>query len=172
MREVSRTTRSAEETFAMGQSLGERLEGGDVVFLEGPLGAGKTQFAQGIANGLGVLEHVTSPTFTLVAEYDGRVPFTHMDLYRLYLDPSDSQSMIPDALSQIAFTDYLDGWSVVIVEWPSAVIEEVEDYLRIGIEYTSETDEYSEVNGRRIQASACGKQAERRLREWVNAWPS
>nr|WP_054967951.1 tRNA (adenosine(37)-N6)-threonylcarbamoyltransferase complex ATPase subunit type 1 TsaE [Alicyclobacillus ferrooxydans] len=81
--EMAFTTRSAAETQRLGRQLGALMKAGDVIFLTGDLGAGKTTFAKGVALGLGIREDVTSPTFTLVTEYEGRVPLAHMDLYRL-----------------------------------------------------------------------------------------
>jgi tRNA threonylcarbamoyladenosine biosynthesis protein TsaE len=74
---------SALVTRELASAVGALLEPGDVVVLAGDLGSGKTTFAQGVAAGLGVAEHVTSPSFTIVQEYDGRVPVAHVDVYRL-----------------------------------------------------------------------------------------
>src|SRR5512136_966363 len=79
---------STTQTQRVGSRLGEMLAGGDVILLEGPLGSGKTLLAQGIAHGLGITDYVTSPSFTLINEYrprdtGGRLPFYHIDLYRL-----------------------------------------------------------------------------------------
>ena len=76
-------TGSPDATRALAAALGPLLEPGDVVSLVGDLGAGKTAFAQGLAHGLGVAGPVTSPTFTIVQEYDGRIPIAHVDVYRL-----------------------------------------------------------------------------------------
>ena len=84
MQEACRfVTKNEEETRQLGVRLAELLKPGDVLALEGDLGAGKTTFAQGIAKGLGVEEAVDSPTFTIIKEYHGRLPFYHMDVYRL-----------------------------------------------------------------------------------------
>lgn len=80
---MSVTTRSAEETRDFGTALAAVAQAGDRIALIGPLGAGKTQFAKGFAAGLGVREVVNSPSFTLMAEYEGRLPLFHQDLYRL-----------------------------------------------------------------------------------------
>ena len=82
-RPLERISRSPQETRRLGALLGAVLGPGDVVALEGDLGAGKTVFAQGMGSGLGVPDAITSPTFTLIHEYRGRVPFYHVDLYRL-----------------------------------------------------------------------------------------
>ena len=107
--EASRTfeTRNARETQELGQALARLLRRGDVVLLVGELGAGKTCFAQGVARGLGVGEQVTSPTFTLMREYRGSMPFYHLDAYRL--GEAD--------FFAIGVDEYLDGDGVLLVEW-------------------------------------------------------
>ena len=80
---TSVVTHSAVETRTVGRTVGSMLEAGDTVLLAGELGAGKTQLAKGIADGLGVTEPVLSPTFTIAREYEGRVRMVHVDVYRL-----------------------------------------------------------------------------------------
>lgn len=99
---------SPAETRTIGQAIGAALAPGDVVCLNGDLGAGKTHLAQGIAAGAGATGPVTSPTFTLVNEYDGRLPLAHFDFYRLER---------ADELDDIGFDEYLDGTRAVIIEW-------------------------------------------------------
>jgi tRNA threonylcarbamoyladenosine biosynthesis protein TsaE len=100
---------SPAETFGHGRALGATLRGGDVVALDGELGAGKTHFVKGIAAGLGCDGDVTSPTFTLVHEYTGgRLPLFHFDFYRL-----DSE----DETLRIGLDDYLGAGGVVVIEW-------------------------------------------------------
>jgi tRNA threonylcarbamoyladenosine biosynthesis protein TsaE len=101
-------TASPEETEAVAGSLVARLEGGAVLALHGDLGSGKTCFVQGIARALGILRPVTSPTFTIINEYRGRLPLYHVDLYRL--------NRIEDLLS-IGFDEYLDAGGFVAIEW-------------------------------------------------------
>ncbi|HWN73646.1 MAG TPA: tRNA (adenosine(37)-N6)-threonylcarbamoyltransferase complex ATPase subunit type 1 TsaE [Solirubrobacterales bacterium] len=105
-------TSSAAETEALGARIAERLQPGDVVLLAGDLGAGKTTLIRGACRALGVSEPVTSPTFTIGQRYEGgRVPISHLDLYRLEsLDEED-----PALLD-----DYLGPDSVAFVEWPGA----------------------------------------------------
>ena len=106
------TTSSAEQTRALGAALGGALRPGDVVVLGGDLGAGKTTLAQGIAAALGVKEPVTSPTFTIVQEYDGTVPVAHVDVYRL-------ESV--GELFDLGFEEVLDDSRVTLVEWGDLV---------------------------------------------------
>lgn len=103
------TTHSADETQALGKKLAESLRPGDVIAYFGDLGAGKTAFTRGIAEGLGVSEQVTSPTYTIVNEYlSGRLPLFHFDMYRLGSS---------DELFDIGWEDYLARGGVCAVEW-------------------------------------------------------
>ena len=105
---MTRTTNSPAETEAVGQMLAARLQPGDVVAFRGGLGAGKTAFVRGLARGLGICEPVTSPTYTIVNEYEGRLPLFHFDLYRL-----DGI----EALEDIGWEDYLARGGVCCLEW-------------------------------------------------------
>lgn len=107
---------SPEETERIGETLGKTLRPGSVVAYRGGLGMGKTAFTRGLARGLGCAGRVTSPTFTIVNEYDGPTPLFHFDMYRL----ADA-----DALFDIGWEDYLDRGGVCAVEWS----EQVEDAL-------------------------------------------
>lgn len=99
---------SPEETEEIAVSLAEHLVPGDVVAMHGELGAGKTAFVRGLARGLGIVSRVTSPTFTIVNEYPGKIPLFHFDMYRL----SGS-----DELYEIGWEDYLDRGGICICEW-------------------------------------------------------
>ena len=122
------TTHSADETQALGQRLAKRLLPGDVLAYFGDLGAGKTALTRGIAQGLGVTDLVTSPTYTIVNEYlTGRIPLFHFDMYRLGSS---------DELFDIGWEDYLARGGVCAVEWS----ENVEDVLRDAIHITIEKD--------------------------------
>lgn len=102
-----------EDTFLLGKQLGERACSGDVFLLEGDLGVGKTVFTQGFAAGLGILEPVNSPTFTIVQEYEGgRLPFYHFDVYRI----GDIEEM-----EEIGYEDYFYGDGVCLVEWANRI---------------------------------------------------
>ncbi|MGH2717458.1 MAG: tRNA (adenosine(37)-N6)-threonylcarbamoyltransferase complex ATPase subunit type 1 TsaE [Actinomycetota bacterium] len=106
-------SRSPEETRRLAVSLSPLLRPGDVVALGGDLGAGKTTFVQGLAAGLGVVEHVTSPTFIIMREYlSGRYPLIHMDVYRL-----DRMQEVVD----LGYDEFLDPSYIVVVEWGDMV---------------------------------------------------
>ena len=120
------TTHSADETQALGQKLASRLAPGDVIAYFGDLGAGKTAFTRGLAQGLGITDPVTSPTYTIVNEYlSGRIPLFHFDMYRL------SSS---DELFDIGWEDYLSRGGVCAVEWSENVEDALQDAIRITIE--------------------------------------
>jgi tRNA threonylcarbamoyladenosine biosynthesis protein TsaE len=124
-------TSSAAETEAFGARLVERLSPGDVVIVSGEVGAGKTTLIRGAARALGVTEPVTSPTFTIGQCYaGGRLPISHLDLYRLEnLDGED-----PALLD-----DYLGGDGVAFVEWPAAGAERLgRPALEIRLEHVTE----------------------------------
>ncbi|HWS47053.1 MAG TPA: tRNA (adenosine(37)-N6)-threonylcarbamoyltransferase complex ATPase subunit type 1 TsaE [Acidimicrobiia bacterium] len=104
-------TRGGEATESVGEEIGRQLRAGDLVVLAGELGAGKTTFVKGVARGLGVTDPVTSPTFTIVQEYGGRVPLAHVDVYRL---------VRIQELHDIGFEELLEG-HVVIVEWGDVI---------------------------------------------------
>ena len=120
-------THSAAETEALGCRLGCALAPGTVIAYRGGLGMGKTAFTRGLAQGLGCRGRVTSPTFTIVNEYDGPTPLFHFDMYRL----ADA-----DELFDIGWEDYLARGGVCAVEWS----ENVEDALRDAIHITIEKD--------------------------------
>ena len=143
---------SPKETFAYGKKLAAKLKGGDVVLLSGELGAGKTNFAFGIAMGLAVREqYITSPTFTFVNEYAGRVPLYHIDLYRLK-DPSE--------LEGIGFEEYISSAGVKVIEWAERAEDELpEERLSV---YLSYVDEHS----RELGFLAEGERYEKLLEEF------
>ena len=138
-------TVSADDTRAVGLALAPLLQAGDAVVLSGDLGAGKTTLVQGVARGLGVARPVTSPTFTLVKEYEGRVPLTHADVYRL----RRLQDVIDLGLEES------DG--VLFVEWGN-VIEDLLGPEHLGVELVRVVDER-----RRLGFTALG-------RSWSHRW--
>ncbi len=108
-------TQSEEATKALGRQLAQHLKGGEVVCLIGELGSGKTTFVQGLAEGLGIPIVPLSPTFTLVREYNGRLPLFHVDAYRL-------NGLSPEAIQQqIGLWDYMERGGVVVIEWADVI---------------------------------------------------
>ncbi|MFC4559363.1 tRNA (adenosine(37)-N6)-threonylcarbamoyltransferase complex ATPase subunit type 1 TsaE [Virgibacillus kekensis] len=105
-------TDTSEETIRLAEKLAVLLEPGDVLTLEGDLGAGKTTFTKGIANGIGVSRTVNSPTYTIVKEYEGELPLYHMDVYRL-----------EDSDEDIGFDEYFNGKGISVVEWAQFIVE-------------------------------------------------
>ena len=105
---------SPEETQQIGFSLGQKAKAGDVICLCGDLGVGKTVFTKGFALGLGVEEHVTSPTFTIVNEYHGRLPLYHFDVYRI---------ANADEMEETGYEDYFLGQGVCLVEWADVILD-------------------------------------------------
>ena len=113
-------TNSPEETFELGKRLGEQAKPGWIFTLVGDLGVGKTVFTQGLARGLGIEEPVSSPTFTIVQEYDtGRLPFYHFDVYRI----GDIEEM-----EEIGYDDCFFGGGVCLVEWADLIEELIPEH--------------------------------------------
>lgn len=108
------TSFSAEETFAIGQKMGEEAKPGEVICLSGDLGVGKTVFTKGVAKGLGIGEPVCSPTFTILQEYEGRLPLYHFDVYRIEE---------PEEMEEIGYEDYFYGNGVCMIEWAELIKE-------------------------------------------------
>ena len=117
---------SAEETFRLGEKIGQEAQAGQVFCLYGDLGVGKTVFTQGLAKGLGIDDTVQSPTFTIVREYEeGRLPFYHFDVYRI----GDIEEM-----DEIGYEYYVYGEGVCLIEWADLIQEILPDhYTRIEI---------------------------------------
>lgn len=119
-------TWSESETFELGRKMGEEARPGQIIALNGDLGVGKTIFAKGLAEGLGIREPISSPTFTIVQIYEeGRLPLYHFDVYRI----GD-----PEEMDEIGYEDYFFGQGVSLVEW-AELIEELmpEDTIWIKI---------------------------------------
>jgi tRNA threonylcarbamoyladenosine biosynthesis protein TsaE len=124
---------SPDETEALGACLANFLSQGDFVALWGDLGAGKTSFAKGVAKGLGVdpSNPVTSPTYTLMNIYQGRLPLFHFDLYRLFGD---------EDVVDLGFTEYFSGDGVSLIEWPDRLSQELPaERIDIMLSYIDET---------------------------------
>ena len=118
---------SPEETGKLGERLAKDLRAGDVILLEGPLGAGKSELARGVARGLGVRETVTSPSFTILNAYtSGRLPLYHFDWYRV-------ESV--EELYELGLDEYLGGDGAALVEWPGKCPEALPaDFLMLELE--------------------------------------
>lgn len=120
---------SVEETLNIGKQLGSLCNKGDIICLVGDLGTGKTHISKGFAEGLNITDHVTSPTFTIVNEYDGRLKFYHFDVYRV-----DD----PDEIAAIGFDEYIFGDGVSVIEWANYIEELIpKESLWIKVEKSS-----------------------------------
>lgn len=114
-------TNSAGETYALGEKLGRQALPGQIYTLVGDLGVGKTVFTQGLARGLGITEPISSPTFTIIQEYEnGRLPFYHFDVYRI----GDIEEM-----EEIGYDDYFFGDGVTMIEWANLIEELLPDHV-------------------------------------------
>lgn len=142
-------TNNADSTMKLGRKLGQLLKSGDIICITGDLGAGKTHFTKGVAEGLGIKDPITSPTFTIVNEYEGRLKLNHFDVYRV----SD-----PDEIEAIGFDEYIFSDAVTIIEWANFIEELIPkehvwinikkspdfgtDYRKIFIEYYGDRYNY------------------------------
>ncbi|MFH1511799.1 MAG: tRNA (adenosine(37)-N6)-threonylcarbamoyltransferase complex ATPase subunit type 1 TsaE [Bacillota bacterium] len=126
-------THSASETKALGEALAKQLSAGDVLLLQGNLGAGKSELTRGIARGLGIKGHVPSPSFTILQAYeDGRLPLYHFDWYRIGS---------AEELYELSLEEYLCGDGISVIEWPDMAREAIpKTHLKINISITGETD--------------------------------
>ena len=133
------TSACAEDTFSIGAKLAQQAQPGDIYALCGDLGTGKTVFAKGFAEGLGIEEPVSSPTFTILQIYeDGRLPLYHFDVYRI----ED-----PEEMEEVGLDEYLEGGGVCLIEWA----ERIEDMLPEGvIRITLEKDLQQGLSYRRV----------------------
>ena len=124
---VVATTRSVDATRDLADAVSSLARPGDVVVLAGDLGAGKTAFVQGFGRGLGVTDRITSPTFTLVHVYEGRLPVHHLDVYRL--------EQLSEALD-LGLPEMLDEGGVVLVEWGDAILPVLpHDFLEVRLTF-------------------------------------
>lgn len=154
---------SVIETRRLGQALGKLLIPGDIILLEGDLGAGKTALTQGIGKGLGVSVVINSPTFTILKEYTGRLPLYHFDLYRI-----DD----PEEVYALGFEDYFTGDGVCVIEWAErGAPEDTPDapwppsYLRIRMRAA----DGSARDERLIEATGVGQRGVDLLAAWSHA---
>lgn len=139
-----------DELMAWGEKLGALLRKQDVLILTGDLGAGKTTFTKGLARGLGIKQMIKSPTYTIVREYDGRLPLYHLDVYRIGEDPDS-----------IDLDDFLFGDGVTVIEWGELLGASLpSDYLKLTI--------LRKNDGRELVFDAKGRRAKNLLEEFVN----
>lgn len=144
-------SQNENELIALGERIGHKLLPGDVLVLSGDLGAGKTTLTKGIAKGLGILQMVKSPTYTIVREYQGRLPLYHLDVYRIGDDPDS-----------IDLDDFLFGEGVTVIEWGELVVDVLpNDYLEIVIMTTD--------SGRRLSLLPHGSRSRRLVEAVGNA---
>lgn len=126
-------TNSADETIELGRKIGSFLKKGDVIALQGGLAAGKTTITKGIASSLGVKDEITSPTFCLISEYEGKTPFYHMDIYRLEGT---------DDFINLGAEDFIYGNGVSVIEWSEKIMDELPDKtIIISLEAKDGSDE-------------------------------
>jgi len=129
---VSIETHSADETRQLGERIGSIAQAGDIILLLGGFGAGKTTLVQGIARGMGSDDVVTSPSFVIANEYQGRLPLYHIDLYRI--DEMDQTTLE-------ALAEYFGSDGLCVVEWPQSVPSDlIEDAIRIEMALSGEND--------------------------------
>ena len=131
-------TNSYEETERVAAELAKSLKGGEVIAMYGDLGAGKTAFVRGLARALGIEGHITSPTFTIMNAYNGRLPLYHFDVYRI----AD-----PDEMYEIGYDEYIGSDGVCVIEW-AELIEDIlpDEYIKTNIKKDSEKgDDYREI---------------------------
>lgn len=148
-------SQQAEDSEAWAESLAHLLQPGDVITLEGPLGAGKTTLVRGLARGLGIAEsEVSSPTFVLWQIYQGRLRLHHVDAYRLHSG---------DELEELGLLEVLQGQDVVVLEWPQVALAYLpEERLEIRLEYGQEE------NQRRLECNPRGRWKQR-MEGWSGA---
>lgn len=133
-------SQNENELIALGQRLGKLIQAGQVLVLSGDLGAGKTTFTKGLAKGLEIEQMIKSPTYTIVREYEGRLPLYHLDVYRIGDDPDS-----------IDLDDFLYGDGVTVIEWGELLTDLPADYLEIRLAHFGE--------GRQLDFQANGSQS-------------
>jgi tRNA threonylcarbamoyladenosine biosynthesis protein TsaE len=139
---------NADQTKAFAKKLASYLQPGDVIALEGDLGAGKTTFTKGLAEGLEITKNVNSPTFTIIKEYKGTMPLFHMDVYRLENSDED-----------LGFEEYFEGIGVTVVEWAHLIKDQLPpELLTIYLTHSNE-------GARNIKLVPAGKRYEELCKE-------
>ncbi|MEH7336333.1 tRNA (adenosine(37)-N6)-threonylcarbamoyltransferase complex ATPase subunit type 1 TsaE [Neobacillus drentensis] len=148
MNQFELNTTNSDETTQFAERLASFLQPGDVIALEGDLGAGKTTFTKGLAKGLNIKKTVNSPTFTIIKEYNGNLPLYHMDVYR-----------VADAYEDLGFDEYFEGDGVTVVEWAHLIEEQLPSDLLTIYLYHEEQDK------RKIVLKPKGKRYEQLCKE-------
>ena len=144
------TVNNLDERQQIGKIIGRCLDKGDVLCLDGDLGVGKTSLTQFIAREFGVDEYITSPTFTIIKEYEGRLPFYHMDVYRL--DSSDD-------MHDLGYEEYIYSEGVTVIEWSEKIKEILpEERININIKRVDDNSRILYIDGR-------GKTLDKLIRE-------
>jgi tRNA threonylcarbamoyladenosine biosynthesis protein TsaE len=153
---IKARTDSVDDTRALAAALAELARPGDLILLAGDLGAGKTAFAQGFGSALGVTEQITSPTFTLANQYQGRLEFNHLDVYRL-----DQLEEVFD----LGLPEMLDDGGVTIIEWGNVIAPALPaDYLEIRLSIDDDLDDR-----RRLEVDTAGPRWSARTRALTTA---
>lgn len=157
-------TASAAETKALAACVAELSRGGDVILLAGDLGAGKTAFTQGFGAALDIVDPITSPTFTLVNQYEGRLQLNHLDVYRL--------DQVEEALD-LGLAEMLDDGGVTVIEWGDTIIPALPaDYLEIRLRLgEGDEDRVVELIPVGTRWSARTKALRTALRPWIGETP-
>jgi tRNA threonylcarbamoyladenosine biosynthesis protein TsaE len=148
MNKVVFHSRSSSETIRLGKQIGRLLNRGDVVALMGELGAGKTQFIKGLSQGAGVVKsaYVSSPSFTLINEYKGKIPFYHIDLYRLEGEKE---------AEELGLEEFFHGEGITAIEWSDRIPSLLpSEFLHVQIHYTGRQTRSIELvaKGKRYEA--------------------
>lgn len=136
-------SKNYEETQKIASDFAKTLKSGDVICMYGDLGAGKTAFVQGLAKGLQIHEPITSPTFTIVNEYEGSLPLYHFDVYRT----ADS-----DEMYEIGYEEYIDGDGVSVIEWAELISDILPDdryEVTVSKDYTQD-ENYRKIEIRKV----------------------
>lgn len=151
-------SKNPDDTQTLGHKIGNLSLPGDLILMTGELGAGKTCFTQGVLNGVGSLEHVRSPTFVLVMEYNGRIPLYHADLYRI------SQTA---ELESIGIEEYFHSDGICVVEWADRFESIFQlDHLAIKIDWD---EEGPSSNKRRIQLTSKGSRHAKLINDVIDS---
>jgi tRNA threonylcarbamoyladenosine biosynthesis protein TsaE len=146
------TSGSLKETQALGEKIGRNIDSNTVITLSGELGSGKTSFVQGLARGLDVSEnyYITSPTYSIIHEYTGRIPLFHIDLYRI---------REKDEIFETGLYEMLDRDGIFAIEWPELITDDLpSDYIAICFEFADD-------DSRKIVITAHGEKAEEAIKE-------